>query len=40
MLEVSKEACMIESDMETKFKSMLLANEAKKRIVPSLTSEM
>jgi len=40
MKEVQKEAFLIESDMESKFKSMLLANEQKKRIIPSLTSEM
>jgi len=41
MKEVQKEAHIIESDMETRFKQMLLQNEAKRRHMPaSLTSEM
>jgi len=41
MLEVQKEAHIIETDMEARFKQMLLQNEAKRRHMPaSLTSEM
>jgi hypothetical protein len=41
MLEVQKEAHIIETDMEARFKQMLLQNEAKRRNMPaSLTSEM
>lgn len=41
MLDVQKEAHIIESEMEVRFKDMLMKNEAKKRFLPdSLTSEM
>ena len=40
MKQVQSEAFAIESDMEQKFNKMLLQNEASKRVVPSLTSEM
>lgn len=41
MREVQKEAHLIESDMESRLKGMIAANEAKKRhIPPSLTSEL
>jgi hypothetical protein len=41
MKEVQKEAHLIESDMESRFKDLLLKNEAQKRHLPgSLTSEI
>jgi len=41
MREVQREAHNIEGDMESRFKSMLMQNEAKKRHLPaSLTSEL
>lgn len=41
MRDVQREAHVIESEMESRFKDMMLKNEAKKRNVPaSLTSEL
>lgn len=41
MRDVQKEAHLIESDMESRLKNMIAANEAKKmHIPPSLTQEL
>lgn len=41
MRDVQREAHVIESEMESRFKDMMLKNEVKKRNVPaSLTSEL